>query len=79
MEKKWFVAHTYSGHEQKAKRYLENAIATQGLEDTMGRVLVPTETVVERKHGKRSTTVKKFAGGDKLRRRIGQTRAVEAR
>jgi transcriptional antiterminator NusG len=60
MEKKWFVAHTYSGHEQKAKRYLENAIVTQGLEDTMGRVLVPTETVVEMKHGKRSTTVKKF-------------------
>jgi transcriptional antiterminator NusG len=60
MEKKWFVAHTYSGHEQKAKRYLENAVATQGLEDQIGRVLVPTETVVEMKHGKRSTTVKKF-------------------
>ena len=60
MEKKWFVAHTYSGHEQKAKRYLESAILTQGLEDTMGRVLVPTETVVEMKQGKRSTTVKKF-------------------
>jgi transcriptional antiterminator NusG len=60
MEKKWYVAHTYSGHEQKAKRYLENAIATQGLEETMGRVLVPTETVVEMKQGKRSTTVRKF-------------------
>ena len=60
MEKKWYVAHTYSGHEQKAKRYLENAIATQGLEDSMGRVLVPTETVVEMKQGKRSTTVRKF-------------------
>jgi len=60
MEKKWYVAHTYSGHEQKAKRYLENAIVTQGLEDEMGRVLVPTETVVEMRHGKRSTTVKKF-------------------
>lgn len=60
MEKKWFVAHTYSGHEQKAKRYLENAVITQGLEDRIGRVLVPTETVVEMKHGKRSTTVKKF-------------------
>jgi transcriptional antiterminator NusG len=60
MEKKWFVAHTYSGHEQKAKRYLENAVVTQGLEDTIGRVLVPTETVVEMKQGKRSTTVKKF-------------------
>jgi transcriptional antiterminator NusG len=60
MEKKWFVAHTYSGHEQKAKRYLENAIVTHGLEDEMGRVLVPTETVVEMKQGKRSTTVRKF-------------------
>ncbi len=60
MEKKWYVAHTYSGHEQKAKRYLENAIITQGLEEKMGRVVVPTETVVEMKQGKRSSTVKKF-------------------
>ncbi len=57
---KWFVAHTYSGHEQKAKRYLESAITRQGLEETIGRVLVPTETVVEMKQGKRSTTVRKF-------------------
>ena len=57
---KWYVAHTYSGHEQKARGYLENAIISQGLEDRMGRVLVPTETVVEMKQGKRSTTVKKF-------------------
>jgi transcriptional antiterminator NusG len=60
MEKKWYVAHTYSGHEHKAKKYLENAIVTQGLDDKIGRVLVPTETVVEMKQGKRSTTVKKF-------------------
>lgn len=60
MEKKWYVAHTYSGHEQKAKRYLESAIVTQGLEEVLGRILVPTETVVEMKHGKRSTTVRKF-------------------
>ena len=60
MEMKWYVAHTYSGHEQKARGYLENAIISQGLEDRMGRVLVPTETVVEMKQGKRSTTVKKF-------------------
>lgn len=60
MEMKWYVAHTYSGHEQKAKRYLENAIITQGFKDKMGRVLVPTETVVEMKQGKRSSTVRKF-------------------
>jgi transcriptional antiterminator NusG len=60
MGMKWYVAHTYSGHEQKAKRYLENAVATQGLGDKIGRVLVPTEEIVEMKGGKRSTTVKKF-------------------
>ncbi|KPK74431.1 MAG: hypothetical protein AMJ89_06340 [candidate division Zixibacteria bacterium SM23_73] len=57
---RWYVAHTYSGHEQKAKKYLETAIISQGLEEKMGRVLVPTETVVEMKQGKRSSTVKKF-------------------
>jgi len=60
VEMKWYVAHTYSGHEQKAKKYLENAIISHGLEEKMGRVLVPTETVVEMKQGKRSSTVKKF-------------------
>jgi len=60
VEMKWYVAHTYSGHEQKAKGYLENAIVSQGFQDKMGRVLVPTETVVEMKQGKRSSTVKKF-------------------
>jgi transcriptional antiterminator NusG len=60
VEMKWYVAHTYSGHEQKAKKYLENAIISQGLEEKMGRILVPTETVVEMKQGKRSSTVKKF-------------------
>jgi transcriptional antiterminator NusG len=60
VEMKWYVAHTYSGHEQKAKRYLENAIISQGMDEKMGRVLVPTETVVEMKQGKRSSTVKKF-------------------
>ncbi len=60
MEMNWYVAHTYSGHEQKAKKYLENAIISQGLKEKMGRVLVPTETVVEMKQGKRSSTVRKF-------------------
>jgi transcriptional antiterminator NusG len=60
VEMKWYVAHTYSGHEQKAKKYLENAIITQGFKDKIGRVLVPTETVVEMKQGKRSSSIRKF-------------------
>jgi transcriptional antiterminator NusG len=56
----WYAVHTYSGHEQKAKRYLESAIATSGLEERFGQILIPTEQVTEMKHGKRSTTTKKF-------------------
>jgi transcriptional antiterminator NusG len=57
---RWYVAHTYSGHEQKAKRYLESAIVNAGLQDKFGQILVPTEQVTEMKQGKRSTTTKKF-------------------
>ncbi|MCI0404861.1 MAG: transcription termination/antitermination protein NusG, partial [candidate division Zixibacteria bacterium] len=58
--KRWYVVHTYSGQEQKAKRYLESAIVTSGLGDLFGRVLLPTEEVAEMRSGKRATTTKKF-------------------
>jgi len=56
----WFAVHTYSGHEQKAKKYLESAIATAGLTDKFGQILIPTEQVTEMRQGKRSTSTKKF-------------------
>jgi len=58
--KKWFVVHTYSGQEQKAKRYLESAISTSGLGEQFGGVMVPTQEVAEMKAGKRATSTKKF-------------------
>jgi len=60
MSKKWYVAHTYSGHENKAKKYLESSAEAQGISDLFGDVLVPTEEIVEMKQGKRHTSVKKF-------------------
>jgi transcriptional antiterminator NusG len=57
---KWYVVHTYSGHEQKAKRHLESAIETSGFQDKFGRVIVPTEQVTEMKQGKKSTSTRKF-------------------
>ncbi|HOP08199.1 MAG TPA: transcription termination/antitermination protein NusG [candidate division Zixibacteria bacterium] len=60
MALRWYAVHTYSGHEHKAKRYLESAIVNAGLEDKFGDVLVPTEEVTEMRQGKRSTTTKKF-------------------
>jgi transcriptional antiterminator NusG len=60
MALKWYVVHTYAGHEQKAKKYLESAIENAGLTDKFGQILVPTEQVTEMRQGKRSTSTKKF-------------------
>lgn len=58
-EMKWYVIHTYSGHENKVKNNLEKAISTANLQDAFGQILVMTEDVVEMKDGKRKTTRKK--------------------
>ncbi len=60
MGMRWYVAHTYAGHEQKAKLYLESAIANEGMQRHFGQIIVPTEQVTEMKQGKRSTSTKKF-------------------
>jgi len=60
MALQWYAVHTYSGHEQKAKKYLESAIQTAGLQDKFGQVLIPTEQVTEMRNGKRSTSTRKF-------------------
>ena len=60
MALRWYVAHTYSGHEQKAKRYLESAVINASLQERFGQILVPTEQVTEMKQGKRATSTKKF-------------------
>lgn len=60
MEKRWYVIHTYSGHENKAKTILEREIKIQGLENKITSVIIPTEEVVEMKDGKKTTSAKKF-------------------
>jgi len=56
----WYVVHTLSGHEQKAKRYLEAAIREKGLEDQILEILIPTEDVTEMRKGKKRTIQRKF-------------------
>ena len=51
MDKKWYVIHTYSGHENKVKTNLEKAIHSAQLEDKFGQILVATEEFVEMKDG----------------------------
>lgn len=52
--KRWYVVHTHSGHEWKVQRSLEHTVATRGLEEIFGRILVPAEDVTMLKDGKRT-------------------------
>jgi transcriptional antiterminator NusG len=59
MTKKWFVIHTYSGHENKVKNNLERAIKNAGMEDKFGRILVAMEEHAEMRDGQRVVTKRK--------------------
>jgi len=62
-EKKWYIVHTYSGHENKAKLTLLERVRNANLTDSFGDVLVPTESVMEVVKGQRRTTTRKFFPG----------------
>jgi transcriptional antiterminator NusG len=62
-EKKWYIVHTYSGHENKAKLTLIERVRNAGLQEFFGEVLVPTESVTENVKGQRRTTTRKFFPG----------------
>lgn len=63
VEKKWYIVHTYSGHENKAKLTLLERVRNNNLTDYFGDVLVPTESVMEVVKGQRRTTTRKFFPG----------------
>jgi transcriptional antiterminator NusG len=60
---KWYIVHTYSGHENKARLTLLERVRNAGLNDFFGQVLVPTESVMELVKGQRRTTTRKFFPG----------------
>ena len=60
---KWYIIHSYSGFERKVKESLESRIKAFGLEDKIGRVLIPTETVTEVRSGKKYTVERMFYPG----------------
>ena len=62
-EAKWYVAHTYSGYENKVKADLEKTIENRHLEDEILEVRVPMQEVVEMKNGAQKTVQKKLFPG----------------
>ena len=60
LPKKWYVVHTYSGHENKVRENVQKMIHTSALDDHFGQIIVPTEEVAEMKKGKKTITTRKF-------------------
>ena len=60
---RWFVVHAYSGMEKAVERNLRERIERSGMQSKFGRILVPTEEVVEMKNGKKAVTERRFFPG----------------
>jgi transcriptional antiterminator NusG len=60
---RWYVVHTYSGYEQKAKLALLERIKQQKMEKHFVDVLIPSENVIELVRGEKKTTSRKFFPG----------------
>ena len=60
---KWYIAHTYSGYENKVKANIEATVQSRSMEDIILEVIVPMHEVEETKSGKRTTSMKKIFPG----------------
>lgn len=63
MSKRWYVVHVYSGMEKSVLKALTERVERAGLETSFGRILVPTEEVIEVKSGNKSITERRFFPG----------------
>ena len=60
---KWYVVHTYSGHENKVKVNIEKLVENRGMQELVLSVVVPTEDRVEIKNGQRKVKTRKIFPG----------------
>ena len=60
---RWYIVHAYSGMEKAVERNIVERITRASMLDKFGRVLVPTEEVVEIKNGQRKTTERRLFPG----------------
>jgi len=63
MQKRWYIVHTYSGHENKVKVNLEKRIEYMNMGEKIFRVEVPQKTVTQVKGGKKSEKEEKIFPG----------------
>lgn len=56
---KWYVAHTYSGYENKVMDDILKTVENRGMEDVIQEVRVPMEEVIEIKDNKKKVSERK--------------------
>ena len=61
--KKWYVVQAYSGYENQVRLALQERIHLSDARDRFGRILVPTEEVVEMRGGRKRRSDRKFFPG----------------
>lgn len=60
---RWYVVHTYSGHENKVAETLKQRAETLGLTSKILSVLIPTQEKIQIKRGQRKTVNEKIFPG----------------
>ena len=62
-ENRWFVIHTYSGHEERVKKNLEQRLRLAEAPEAISQIVVPSEEEVEVRGGQKRTVTKKILPG----------------
>lgn len=82
---RWYALHTFSGYENVAKENLETVITKFGLQDRIFDIIIPMESVVEEKNGKKKLVERKsmpcyifvkMIYGDDLWHNVTRTRGI---
>jgi transcription termination/antitermination protein NusG len=60
---KWYIVHTYSGHENKVAKSLRQRVESMGFEEKIFDIIVPTRNTIKVSQGKKETVKEKIFPG----------------
>jgi transcription termination/antitermination protein NusG len=60
---KWYIVHTYSGHENKVAKSIKQRVQSLGFENRIFDIIVPTRNTIKVSQGKKETVKEKIFPG----------------